>query len=60
MRVCLRLNKTVLTCETVSLKDTDSSHSDTVIIELDQISPLPNEDNIHDILYEEVQTVLKG
>ena len=39
---------------------TDSSHSNTVITELDQISPLPNEDNIHDILYEEVQTVLKG
>ncbi len=33
---------------------TDRGNSDTIITELDQISPLPNEDEMHYIVYEQV------
>ncbi len=38
---------------------TDTGNSDTIITELDQISPLPNEDEIHYILYKEVAEAVK-
>ena len=38
---------------------TDSGNSDTVIAELDQISPPPNDDEMHDILHEEVEAAVK-
>ncbi|XP_016299301.1 uncharacterized protein LOC107656114 [Sinocyclocheilus anshuiensis] len=38
---------------------TDRANSDTVITELDQISPPPNEDEMHYILYEEVAEAVK-
>lgn len=38
---------------------TDSGNSDTVIAELDQISPPPNDDETHSILYEEVEAAVK-
>jgi hypothetical protein len=38
---------------------TDSGLSDTVIPELDHISPPPSEDEIHDILFEQVEAAVK-
>ncbi len=38
---------------------TDRGNSDTVITELDQISPPPNEDEMHYILYKEVAEAVK-
>ena len=38
---------------------TGSGNSDTVIAELDQIAPPPNDDETHDILYEEVEAAVK-
>jgi len=38
---------------------TNSGNSDTVIAELDQISPPPNDDEMHDILHEEVEAAVK-
>ncbi len=38
---------------------TDRGNSDSVITELDQISPPPNEDEMHNILYKEVAEAVK-
>ena len=38
---------------------TESGNSDTVIIELEQISPPPNEDEMYDIPREEVEAAVK-
>jgi hypothetical protein len=38
---------------------TDSGNSDTVIAELDRISPPPNDDETHTILYEEIEAAVK-
>jgi len=38
---------------------TDSGNSDTVVAELDQISPPPNDDGMHDILHEEVEAAVR-
>jgi hypothetical protein len=38
---------------------TDSGNNDTVVAELDQISPPPKDDEMHDILYEEVEAAVK-
>lgn len=38
---------------------TGSGNSDTVIIELEQISPPPNEDEMYDIPREEVEAAVK-
>ncbi len=38
---------------------TDRGNSDTIITELDQITPPPNEDEMHYILYKEVAKAVK-
>lgn len=39
---------------------TDSGHSDNVVTESDQVSPLPNAYEINDILYEKLEAVAKS